>query len=140
MPQRDVFLRWIEQIARVVARLLHGPGPPDLGLAREHITDALEQHLGPLHVVLPRLDLASAAAILADPERIFGYAQLLALLGAVEQAAGEAEADRTKALAAFEPGREAIARSEDVPQEWRDWLQAAEVGPSAAPAPEPLSP
>lgn len=139
MPQRDVFLRWIEQIAQVVARLLHGPGPPDLGLAREHITDALEQHLGPLHVVLPRLDPASAAAILADPERIFGYAQLLALLGAVEQAAGEAEADRTKARA-LSLGREAIARSEDVPQEWRDWLQAAEVGPSAAPAPEPLSP
>lgn len=136
MPQRDVFLRWIEQIARVVARLLHGPGPPDLDLAREQVSEALEQHLGPLHVVLPRIDPSSAAAILADPERIFGYAQLLALLGAVEQAAGDVEAVRTKARA-LSLAREAIARAKDVPQEWRDWVHQAEVGPPAAPATEP---
>ena len=136
MPQRDVFLRWIEQIARVVARLLHGPGPPDLDLAREHISEALQQHLGPLNLVLPRLDSSSAAALLADPDRIFGYAQLLALLGAVEQAAGEPEAPRTQARA-LSLAREAIGRAKDVPQEWRDWVHEAEEQPSPTPGADP---
>ena len=136
MPQRDVFLRWIEQIARVVARLLHGPGPPDLDLAREHISEALQQHLGPLSLVLPRLDSSSAAAILADPDRIFGYAQLLALLGAVQQAAGEADAASTQARA-ISLGREAIARAKEVPQEWQDWVRGAEEQPSPTPAAKP---
>jgi len=128
MPQRDVVLRWIEQIARVVARLLHGPGPPDLELAREQISAALEQHLGPLHVVLPRLDVPSAAAILNDPDRLFGYAQLLALLAAVQQAGGEAEAAHTRERA-LQLGREAIGRARDVPAEWCQWLSETEAGP-----------
>jgi hypothetical protein len=129
MAQRDIVLRWIEQIARVVARLLHGPGPVDLELARDQVQDALAQHLGPLQAVLPRLDVSSGAQLLHDPDRIFGYAQLLALLSAVEQAATDPGAPATRSRAiAF--AREAIDRAAPVPEEWVAWLAAAEAPPA----------
>ncbi len=127
MPQRDVLLRWIEQIAKVVARLLYGPGPIDLELAAEQIEAALAQHLGPLHALLPQMAVGSAAALLHDPDRLFGYARLLALLAAVQQAQGDARGPETTARAlAF--AREAIARDPAAPEEWRSWLASAEAG------------
>ena len=100
MAQRDVMLRWIEQIALVVRRMLLGPGPPDLRLVRIQVEDAMTQLLGPLATLVPRLDPASAAALLQDPERIQGLALLLELEGEVAAAEGNlaaAEAARTRA-------------------------------------------
>ena len=134
MTQRDVMLRWIEQVARVIERLLHGPGPVDLELAREQIEAAIAQHLGPLAAVLPRLEASSAASLLHDPDRLFGYAQLLALQSAVEQAARRPEAEdlRTRAIAF---AREAVHRSAAPPSDWTAWVAAAEQ-----PAPPPEGP
>jgi hypothetical protein len=125
MTQRDVLLRWIEQVARVIERLLHGPGPVDLELARDQIEAAIAQHLGPLQAVLPRLDLPSAAGLLHDPDRIYGYAQLLALLSAVEQAANAPAAAGTR-VRAIALAREALTRCSSPPEEWRRWVEAAE--------------
>lgn len=130
--QRDIVLRWVSQIALVVRRLLYGPGPRDLELAASHIEAAMEQHLGSMALLVPRLDSASAAELLHDPDRIFGYAQLLALSATVEQARGEPAApaihDRAMAVA-----REALTRSESPPPEWTAWLTEAEAGPAAPP-------
>jgi hypothetical protein len=129
MPQRDVVLRWIEQVSRVVARLLHGPGPIDLELAADQVEAALAHHLGPLHALLPQLEFASAAALLHDPDRLFGYAQLLALLAAVQQAQDDSRAPVTRARA-LAMAREAIGRDPDAPEEWRAWLAEAERAPA----------
>lgn len=130
MPQRDVLLRWIEEIARVVARLLHGPGPIDFDLAADQVEAALEQHLGAVAPLIARLDVPSGATLLRDPDRIFGYARLLALLGAVRHAQGRPDAVTTHRRAlAF--AREAISRDPDPPSDWRDWLTEAERWPPA---------
>ena len=92
MTQRDVMLRWIEQIARVVRRMLQGPGPPDLVAARLAVEDAITQLLGPLALLVPRLEVESAVALLHDPERILGLALLLDLEASVAEAHGEAVA------------------------------------------------
>jgi len=101
LPQRDVVLRWIEQIALVVRRMLAGPGPVDLDLANDRVDEAIAQLLGPLELLVPRLDAASAAALIGDPDRLDGLAQLLDLRGAIAQAAGKSdEAGRTRERAA----------------------------------------
>lgn len=100
MAQRDVMLRWIEQIALVVRRMLLGPGPPDLRLVRLQVEDAMTQLLGPLATLVPQLDAESVAALLQDPERIAGLALLLELEAEVASAEGNltaAEAARTRA-------------------------------------------
>ncbi|HEV8150493.1 MAG TPA: DUF5946 family protein [Gemmatimonadales bacterium] len=85
-------LRWIEQIARVVRRMLLGPGPPDLAAARVHVEDAMLQLLGPLALLVPRLEVTSAAQLLHDPERILGLAVLLELEATIVEAEGDAAA------------------------------------------------
>jgi len=133
VAQRDVVLRWIEQLAKVVARLIHGPGPMDLVLAEDQVQDALAQHVGPLASVVPKLDVPSAAGLLNDPERIFGYAQLLSLLAAVRHAAGDPLARETHARAvAF--ARVALSRAAERPVTWENWVEEAE-GWLAAEAP-----
>jgi hypothetical protein len=128
VTQRDAVLRWIEQIAKVVARLLRGPGPIDLDLAEDQVESALEQHLGSMATLLPRLEVPGAAALLHEPDRIFGYAQLLSLLGAVQHARGEARGHETHRRAvAF--AREALHRTAQPPASWLEWLAEAERWP-----------
>ena len=122
MSQRDVVLRWIEQLGLVVARLLHGPGAADLALVEDQVRAAITQILGPLSETIPRLDVASAAGLLHDPERIYGYARLLALLSAIEQAGGE-QAFRDTRLRAEAMAREAVQRSPAPPAEWLAWIE-----------------
>lgn len=128
--QRDVMLRWIEELAKVVARLLLGPGPVDLDLAESQVRAAISQHLGPMAMLLPQLDVPSGAGLLHEADRIFGYAQLLGLLAAVEHAAGSPHARNTHARAvAF--GHAALARDPNVPAAWREWVADAERWPPA---------
>lgn len=120
-------LGWIEQVARLVEELLHGPGAPDLDQASDRVDAALAQHLGNLGPLLPQLDVGSAARLLNDPERIFGYAQLLWARAAVDLARGEHDAPQVQARAlAF--ARLALARATDPPASWRDWITEAEAG------------
>jgi hypothetical protein len=122
MPQRDVVMRWIEQLGKVVARLLHGPGPIDLELATDQVQEALNQHLGAMAPLVAQLDVHTAAGLLHDSDRIFGYAQLLSLLAAVEQAAGDPKATltRERALAFAE---EALRRAPAPVPEWEEWVE-----------------
>lgn len=124
MSQRDLLHRWIEQVAQVIAALLRGPPPVDLAPARQQVDAALAQHLGPLATLVPTLDVASAAALLADPDRIFAYARLLLLAAEVDLASGHADggAGRQRAL---DFAAAALARAPERRPEWEAWLAAA---------------
>ena len=129
MSQRDVVLRWIEQLGLVVARLLHGPGAADLALAESQVRDALTRILGPLAETIPRLDVASSAGLLHDPERVYGYARLLGLLAAIEQADGRPGFAETRQRAEA-MAREAVRLSVSPPAEWVAWIE--ELGAAGA--------
>jgi len=90
--QRDLVLRWIEQLGRLVARLVGLGGKAELGAARDQVAEATINLLGPLSLLVPRLETSSAAELLADPDRIFGYAQLLDLDGTISEGMGEKDA------------------------------------------------
>ena len=126
--QRDLVLRWIEQLGVLIRRLIEGKQAGDLPAAREQIRQATEAMLGPLLQLVPRLEVESAAELLADPDRIFGYAQLLdleaVLAGAMGDAAGSDES-RTRALAF---AREAVRRAPER-QAWEAWIESRR-GPS----------
>jgi hypothetical protein len=122
VSQRDVVLRWIEQLGLVVARLLRGPGEADLALAAQQVRAAITQILGPLDEAIPRLDAASAAGLLHDPARIYGYARLLGLQAAIEQAGGNARFEDTLARAQA-MAHQAISRATAPPPEWVEWLE-----------------
>jgi len=124
--QRDIVLRWVAQIALVVRRLLYGPGPRDLELAAGHVEAALEQHLGSVALLVPRLDSESAAQLLHDPDRIFGYAQLLSLSATIAHARGTPDAPALQ-IRAVAVAREALSRSQPAPAEWTSWLAEAEA-------------
>jgi hypothetical protein len=124
MAQRDTVLRWIEQLGRLIARLLRTGTSTDLGLARAEVDAAVAHLLGPLATLVPTLAVPSAADLLRDPDRIFALAQLLALRSALEAAEGDprrAAESRGRALAF---GEEACRRAEVAPPTWREWLDA----------------
>lgn len=102
--QRDVVLRWIEQIVATVRRMLLGPDAMDPAMAMPIIDEAIHQLLGPLALLVPRLDVPSAAALLRDPERILGLARLLQLRAMALQAdsRGEESAETLKRAKGFE--------------------------------------
>ena len=94
MTQRDFVLRWIEEIVRTVHRMLFGPGPVDVASAEARVSDAIAQLLGPLTLLVPRLDVPSAADLLGDGDRIISLAELLDLQAAVEDAGGKTDQAR----------------------------------------------
>jgi hypothetical protein len=127
--QRDLVLRWIEQLGRLVARLVGLGGKAELATARDQVTEATINLLGPLSLLVPRLETASAAELLADPDRIFGYAQLLDLDGAISEAIGEKDAAADSRRRAVEFAREAVTRATEPRREWELWI-AGRVGSS----------
>lgn len=132
--QRDIVLRWIEQISAIIARILRRDASLSLEVARQYLEDAEAQVLGVLCDLIPRLDAESAARLLEDPYRIFGYSQTLALRSALAAAAGaQAEAD-VLAARAVAIGREAIARVDPPPESWLEWVAAASAAANAVTA------
>lgn len=124
MAQRDVVLRWIEEFGRLIARLLRRGAAGDLDLAREEIERATAELLGALAPLVPQLDAASAAALLADPDRIFAWAQLVELGGIVAEAQGDAAVGLSARHRALELGREACRRSRIERPDWAEWVAA----------------
>ena len=121
--QRDLVLRWIEQLGVLIRRLIEGRRDGDLSAASEQVREATEALLGPLLPLIPRLDVESAAQLLADPDRLFGYAQLLDLEGLLAGASGDAAAGlecRTRALGF---AREAVRRAPDRQAAWEEWIE-----------------
>lgn len=123
MAQRDIVLRWIEQLARVIARLLKGGTAGDLELARAEIQRATAALLGPLAALVPQLDAPTAAEILADPDRVFAWAQLLDLDGIVAQAAGQTEVGASARARALLLADEACRRSRIERADWKQWAE-----------------
>jgi len=109
--QRDVVLRWIEQIVATVRRMLLGPSAVDPEIVDRMIDDAIAKLLGPLTLLVPELDVPSTAALIRDPERITGLARLLELKATVLERMGK-EADarilRVRAEALTEAGQRAV--------------------------------
>ncbi len=120
--QRDVLLRWLHQASLVIRRLLYGPGEVDIEMAQEHLDDAVRTHLGPMADLVSRIDTQSVANLLQDPDRIFGYAQLLGLQAAVLQAQRDPDADLVRTRAEI-LGQIAIERAGDAAPEWQAWLE-----------------
>ncbi len=120
--QRDLVLRWIEQLGRLVARLLGQGGKAELAVARDQVAEATINLLGPLATLVPRLESGSAAELLADPDRIFGYAQLLDLDAAISTGMGETAAAAESRRRAVEFARAAVARSPEPRAEWERWV------------------
>lgn len=119
--QRDVLLRWLHQASLVIRRLLYGPGDVDVEMAAEHLQDALKTHLGPMADLVSRVDVQTAANLLHEPDRIFGYAQLLGLQAAVLQAQKDPDADLVRNRAEV-LGQIAMERAGDAAPEWQAWL------------------
>ncbi|HSE68296.1 MAG TPA: hypothetical protein VLB12_15010 [Gemmatimonadales bacterium] len=130
MAQRDVVLRWIQQAARVIARLLRRGKPGDLELARIELESAEEALLGPLARLIPALEPRSAAGLLGDPEKILGYARLLILRSALRRAQGEEEAAALDQSRGGEFQDLALASRPDLASLWRDESDDASEKPS----------
>jgi hypothetical protein len=129
MAKRDVVLRWIEEFGRLIARLLRRGTAGDLDLALEEIERATGDLLGGLAPLVPKLDAASAAQIIADPDRIFAWAQLVELGGLVAEARGDAGAGLAARARAVELAEEAIRRDRMPRPDWAEWV-ALRAGPS----------
>jgi len=123
MAQRDVALPWIQQAARVIAALLGSGKPGDLELAQIEVDSAVEALLGSLARLIPTLDARSAGELLHDPERILGYARLLALRSALRQAQGENDAAARDAARGREFHDLAVAARPDLANYWEDERQ-----------------
>lgn len=130
MAKRDTVLRWIEEFGRLIARLLRRGTAGDLDLALEEIERATTDLLGGLAPLVPRLDSASAAQIIADPDRIFAWAQLVELGGLVAEARGDAGAGMAARERAVELAAEAIRRDRMPRPDWAEWV-ALRDGPSS---------
>lgn len=126
MAKRDVVLRWIEEFGRLISRLLGRGTTGDLDLALEEIERATNDLLGGLAPIVPRLDSASAAQIIADPDRIFAWAQLVELGGLVSEARGDAGAGLAARGRAVELAAEAIRRDRMPRPEWAEWVALRE--------------
>jgi hypothetical protein len=124
--QRDLVLRWIEQLGRLVARLLGRGGEAELAVARDQVTEATLGLLGPLATLVPRLETTSAVELLADPDRIFGYAQLLDLDGVISEALGDASGAAQSRRRALEFATAALERSCEPMPDWERWVRERE--------------
>lgn len=110
--RRDYILRMIAQVRRLaealVGKVNRGEDAAELlAQARESI-DAL---LGPMAGVAQRLDSASAAQMVNDPDVLAAWAQVTAAQADVHRAAGDAASADTLARRALELALEARGRS-----------------------------
>lgn len=124
--QRDVVLRWLQQISAIIAKLLRGDPTITVQFARDQLQDAKQMLLGSLEPLLLHLDPPRVADFLVDPYRTYGYAQLLALESALERAEGRPERATALTGRALALAREAVRRADPVPSEWEAWIAAAE--------------
>ena len=125
--QRDLVLRWLEQIRALVARILRGDPGVQIELAEAEIDAAIGQLLGTGEALFERLEPETVASILGDPTRIYGYAQLLALRSALLGARGvPPEAAAALRARALRLGRAAIQKSDPVPPDWAEWVASIE--------------
>ncbi len=104
IQERDFLMRMIQQLADALARIagLRGAGrTPEALLLLQQTTDGV---FGPMARMLEQVDSASAAMLLASPQKIRAYASLLDERARIHAAQGEnarARADERRALDLF---------------------------------------
>jgi hypothetical protein len=110
--REDYLLRMIRQLGAVIARMLGLKNGGQLQEAAQALTDAEGELLGPLAEVVPRVDSATAAHILSDPQRIAGWARLLHERADLLRLAGDPAGAQATAQRARELAAEAWARAQ----------------------------
>lgn len=125
--QRDLVLRWLEQMRLLIARILRGERDAATELVEHELDQAIAQLLGASAGLVERLDATSAAMLLSDPDRIYEYAQALGLKSALLRARGGPSAEiEALTVRAHALAKEACRRSHDPPLEWTEWVDAME--------------
>ena len=108
----DYLLRMIRELGAVVARMLGQKGGGQLHEAMQTLDDGEGELLGPLATVVPRVDSATAAHIIGDPQKIAAWARLLHERADLLRLTGDEAGAAFAATRAAELAREAIARGE----------------------------
>lgn len=108
----DWLVRELQVLGAVIARMLGLKGGGQLHEARAALDDAEGELLGPLAGVVPRLDSATAAHIVAEPRRIAAWARLLHERADLLRLAGDAAGAAALEQRAGELAAEAWARAE----------------------------
>jgi HPt (histidine-containing phosphotransfer) domain-containing protein len=110
--KKDWILRMIAEIRRMVDAMMGkdaGGGTPEELLARAH--DALGRLLGPMAGIVPRMDSATAAQMVGDPDVVAAWAELAAAEAEVHRQSGDAAAAHAASVRALELAIEAHLRS-----------------------------
>ena len=109
--REDYLLRILRQMGAVLARML---GQKDGGRVQEALQtldDAEGELLGPQADVVPRVDSATAAHILSDPQRIAAWARLLHERADLLRLAGDEAGAALASTRAAELAAQALARA-----------------------------
>jgi hypothetical protein len=125
----DYLLRIIQQMGAVLARMLGLKNGGQVHEALQTLDDAEGELLGPQAEVVPRVDSATAAHILGEPQRIAAWARLLHERAALLRLAGDEAGAALAAQRAIELAAEAQARAGGYATAVRELL-----GPLANPA------
>jgi hypothetical protein len=108
----DWLLRELRMLGAVLARMLGLKNGGQVHEALQTLDDAEGELLGPLAQVVPRLDSATAAHIVAEPRRIAGWARLLHERADLLRLAGDEAGAAAAAQRARELAGEAWARAQ----------------------------
>lgn len=109
--REDYLLRMIRQMGAVLARMLGLKNGGQVQEALRTLDDAEGELLGPMAQVVPRLDPATAAHVLGEPQRIAAWARLLHERADLLRQAGDAAGAEVAARHARELADEAWARA-----------------------------
>jgi hypothetical protein len=116
--KRDYILRMIAQVRRLAEALVgKARSGQDTAEVAAQARESLNELLGPMADVAQRLDSASAAQMVNDPEVLAAWAHVVAAEAEMHRAAGDAEAaaalDRRALELALEAGLRALG---DMPE------------------------
>ena len=126
--REDYLLRMIRELGAVIARMLGQRQGGQLHEAMQTLDDAQGELLGPHAEVVPRVDSATAAHILADPRRIAAYARVLHERAALLRLQGDEAGAAPTAQRADDLAREAMARAQGAEKEIAEILGPAAPG------------
>ena len=110
--REDYLQRMIRQLSGVIAQMLGLKGGGQIHEAMQTLDDAEGELLGPLAQVAPRVDSATAAHIIGEPQKIAAWARLLYERADLLRLAGDPAGAAATAARAAELAREAVARGE----------------------------
>jgi hypothetical protein len=112
----------MRQMGAVLARMLGLKNGGQVHEAMQALDDAEGELLGPLAQVVPRVDSATAAHIISDPQRIAAWARLLHERADLLRLAGDAASAELAASRAGELAAQAWARAQGYESAVRELL------------------